>query len=250
MRARRGGRLPPVNQGSGTRCRIHLPARPSFIRRIVRAYSGTGATSWRDHARVRPPRRHRMLWGARGAACWTGQMADTGHDERRDQSPFGARRGMPLAQRIRAADSYGLLLALIVASLIGTAAVGRSAAGPVAVVVLQGSVLIYAIWTSRAGRRPGCSEGSTPRQSRRSRGGAAPTRPRLRPERFPRRAPLAPIPGSSEAGVARPKAVGGWEFGRPCRTLLRHGLRLELLELLCGDLAIVAELGELGDLVG
>ena len=83
----------------------------------------------------------------------TEQMADTGHDDRRDPSPFGARRGMPLAQRIGAADSYGLLLALIVASLIGTAAVGGSAAGPVAVVVLQGSVLIYAIWTSRAGRR-------------------------------------------------------------------------------------------------
>jgi hypothetical protein len=60
---------------------------------------------------------------------------------------------MPLAQRIRAADSYGLLLALIVASLIGTAVAGGSSVGWVAVVVLQGSVLIYAIWTSRAGRR-------------------------------------------------------------------------------------------------
>lgn len=82
-----------------------------------------------------------------------GQMADTGRDDRGDPSPFGARRGMTFAQRIRAADSYGLLLALIVASLIGTAPAGRSAAGLVAVVVLQGTVLIYAIWTSRAGRQ-------------------------------------------------------------------------------------------------
>lgn len=80
-------------------------------------------------------------------------MADIGQDDRRDLSPYGARRRMPLAQRIRAADSYGLLLALIVASLIGTAAAGQSAAGRVSLVVLQGGVLVYAIWTSRAGRQ-------------------------------------------------------------------------------------------------
>ena len=40
MRAKRRGRLRPLNQGSGTRCRIHPPARPSFDtydrRRVLR----------------------------------------------------------------------------------------------------------------------------------------------------------------------------------------------------------------------
>jgi hypothetical protein len=80
-------------------------------------------------------------------------MADVGQGDRQDRVPSGARRRMPLAQRIRAADSYGLLLALIFASLIGTAAASHLAAGRVSVVVLQGGVLVYAIWTSRAGRR-------------------------------------------------------------------------------------------------
>lgn len=60
---------------------------------------------------------------------------------------------MPLRERVRLPDAYGLLLILIVASIIGTAAAGQSAVGLIVFLVLQGGVLIFAIWTSRAGRR-------------------------------------------------------------------------------------------------
>jgi len=60
---------------------------------------------------------------------------------------------MPLRKRIAAEDSYGILFVLIIFSLTATAAVGSSAVGRALVVVLQGGVLLYALWTSRSGRR-------------------------------------------------------------------------------------------------
>jgi hypothetical protein len=59
---------------------------------------------------------------------------------------------MAFRERLRAEDSYGLLLVLIVASLVATAAAGRSPVGRVVMVVLQGGVLLFALSTSRAGR--------------------------------------------------------------------------------------------------
>jgi hypothetical protein len=62
------------------------------------------------------------------------------------------RNGWSLARRVRARDSYGVLFALIVCALIATAVVGRSSVGRTVVAVLQGVVLLYALWTARAGR--------------------------------------------------------------------------------------------------
>jgi len=49
--------------------------------------------------------------------------------------------------------SYGLLLIIIVALLMTTAIVGNSALGRGILVILQGGVLLFALWTSHASRR-------------------------------------------------------------------------------------------------
>jgi Ion channel len=63
------------------------------------------------------------------------------------------RRGWALLRRVRERDSYGVLLALIVTLLITTAIGTRSSMGRALVAILQGVVLLYALWTARAGRR-------------------------------------------------------------------------------------------------
>lgn len=81
-----------------------------------------------------------------------------GGDMRSDHESGGRGHGLdsrpnvPLGVRIRTPGSYGLLLVLIVALLTATAVVGRSAAGRAIVVILQGGVLLFALWTSQAGR--------------------------------------------------------------------------------------------------
>ena len=74
-----------------------------------------------------------------------------GSGERR--AAASTRRGWSLGRRLRATDSYGVLLALIVVLLLATAIAGRSPLGRGVVAVLQGGVLLYALWTSRAERR-------------------------------------------------------------------------------------------------
>lgn len=78
----------------------------------------------------------------------------------RDADPAGSgerwaaartRRGWSLGRRIRARDSYGVLFAIIVILLIATALAGRSSLARGVVAALQGGVLLYALWTSRAG---------------------------------------------------------------------------------------------------
>jgi hypothetical protein len=75
-------------------------------------------------------------------------------DRTEERAPsFRPHAGMPVRQRVRSADAYGLLLVLIIGSLIASAASGRSRAGAGVSVVLQGVVLLFALWTSRAPRR-------------------------------------------------------------------------------------------------
>jgi len=74
-------------------------------------------------------------------------------EEKSEPSRFGARRGMSLSARVRGADSYGLLLLLIAASLILVALAERSAFAQAMVLLLQGIVLLFAFWTTRSGRR-------------------------------------------------------------------------------------------------
>ena len=79
-------------------------------------------------------------------------MDDSNAGEVEREAAFGAHRGMSLGERIRAEDSYGVLLILILVTLITSALAGRSAAGRAVAVILQGGVLMFALWTSRAGR--------------------------------------------------------------------------------------------------
>ena len=80
----------------------------------------------------------------------------------RDADPAGSgerwaaartRRGWSLGRRLRAKDSYGVLLAYIVVLLIATALAGRLPIGRGVVTILQGGVLLYALWTSSVERR-------------------------------------------------------------------------------------------------
>jgi Ion channel len=70
-------------------------------------------------------------------------MADTGGSE------FAQRRGWTLRQRMRAPDSYGLLLPLVILSLFATAFT-ISTLGDVVSLVVGGGTLLFALYTSRA----------------------------------------------------------------------------------------------------
>jgi hypothetical protein len=61
------------------------------------------------------------------------------------------RRGAPPRASVRAPGAYGYLLILIAALLIATALAGRSAVGQAGIVILQGGVLLFAVWTSHSG---------------------------------------------------------------------------------------------------
>ena len=68
-----------------------------------------------------------------------------------DDEVFGRRQGWTLKQRFRAPGSYGLLLPLIILSLYATA-FSDSKVGEIIAVTLQGGTLLFAFYTSRAGR--------------------------------------------------------------------------------------------------
>jgi voltage-gated potassium channel len=71
---------------------------------------------------------------------------DGGHE-------LGSRQGWTLSQRLRAPDSYGLLLFLILGALVCSAALGESVWGSLLTVIIQALTLVYALWTSRASKR-------------------------------------------------------------------------------------------------
>jgi hypothetical protein len=64
------------------------------------------------------------------------------------------RAQLTLGERIRADDSYGMLLTVIIVSLIGTALAGDHWPGRILTSLLLGLTLLYGLRTSRAGRRP------------------------------------------------------------------------------------------------
>lgn len=68
-------------------------------------------------------------------------------DDREARLP--ARRRMPLSQRLRAPDSYGLLLIMVLASLLLIATVGDRLWGEVLVTAVSGLTALFAFWTSR-----------------------------------------------------------------------------------------------------
>ena len=71
-----------------------------------------------------------------------------GHPE-----PILEHRKMTLRERLRAPDSYGLLLVLILASIVATAAASGTQLGRFVTVVFLGGTLLFAMLTSRAGHR-------------------------------------------------------------------------------------------------
>jgi hypothetical protein len=60
---------------------------------------------------------------------------------------------MTLGSRLRAPDSYGLLLTMILASIVLTAAASGTDLGGIVTLVFLGGTLLFAMWTSRAGHR-------------------------------------------------------------------------------------------------
>lgn len=68
-------------------------------------------------------------------------------DDREARPP--ARRRLPLGQRLRAPDSYGLLLILVLLSLLLIAMVGDRLWGEVLVTAASGVTALFAFWTSR-----------------------------------------------------------------------------------------------------
>jgi hypothetical protein len=60
---------------------------------------------------------------------------------------------MTLKERLRAPDSYGLLLVLILASIVATAAASGTHLGRVVTIAFLGGTLLFAMRTSRAGHR-------------------------------------------------------------------------------------------------
>jgi len=82
-----------------------------------------------------------------------GDEGGRGLDAQGRRTPIEARREMSLRQRIAAEESYGILLLLIVSLLIATAVAGPSPIGRAVAVIMEGGVLLYALWTSRAPRR-------------------------------------------------------------------------------------------------
>jgi hypothetical protein len=77
--------------------------------------------------------------------------AGDGADE--PEPSIRSRAGMPVRERVREPDAYGVLLLLIIASLIASALSGRSPIGEGVAVLMQGVVLIFALWTAKAPRR-------------------------------------------------------------------------------------------------
>jgi hypothetical protein len=70
-----------------------------------------------------------------------------------DAEPILPTREMSLGERFRSPDSYGLLLILILASIVTTAAVSQTDLGRLLTPILLGGTLLFAMWTSRVGPR-------------------------------------------------------------------------------------------------
>lgn len=76
-------------------------------------------------------------------------------DDRAAKRPFTdtSRRGWSLRRRVRERGSYGVLFGLIVLLLTATALAAHWPASAAIVAILEGIVLLYALWSARAGRR-------------------------------------------------------------------------------------------------
>jgi hypothetical protein len=84
-----------------------------------------------------------------------GEHVDTPEPElpASEGATFGRRRGWSLGRRLREPDSYGILLVLILASILLFGVVADGRLGRFVVVVALMAILLFALRTSRAGRR-------------------------------------------------------------------------------------------------
>jgi Ion channel len=74
-------------------------------------------------------------------------------DDARPPRPLVGPGAPTLRDRVRAPEAYGILLVLIIASLVAFALAGGTRCCGAIAVLLQGGVLLFALWTSRVDRR-------------------------------------------------------------------------------------------------
>ena len=79
--------------------------------------------------------------------------SDRERDETEEAPIFGARRGIPLRERLRMSDSYGLLLVLTIVLFVAMGGLGGSRWGRAVMMFLQGGVLVFAFRTSAVDRK-------------------------------------------------------------------------------------------------
>jgi hypothetical protein len=70
-----------------------------------------------------------------------------------DEELPGSRRGMPVGERVRSADSYGLLFLGLIGVIVASAGLSSYEFGLAVTFALMALVMVYALWTSRASRR-------------------------------------------------------------------------------------------------
>ena len=70
-----------------------------------------------------------------------------------DEELPGSRRGMPVRERVRSADSYGLLFLGLIGVIVVSAGLGSYEFGLAVTFALMALVMVFALWTSRAPRR-------------------------------------------------------------------------------------------------
>jgi hypothetical protein len=74
-------------------------------------------------------------------------------DQEAPSTTLRGHRDVTLRQRIRGEESYGVLFVMIILSLTASAAGASSNLGRTVVILLQGGVLLFALWTTRSGNR-------------------------------------------------------------------------------------------------
>jgi hypothetical protein len=88
-----------------------------------------------------------------GPAVGTRPAGETDVTDPADPPLFGGRRGWTIRRRVRAPDSYGVVMMLIVTTLLALGVSEASVVATLGAAVLAAVTLLFAAWTSRAPAR-------------------------------------------------------------------------------------------------